>query len=266
MPYLANTANLQLAGFAIVTMGWVLGCISTGLVQWRVWHVENTTIITSGIAWIGIWRACFFSQTLVSTNLRTMYCHEFSAMDSFLPYEIFFAQGLMVTAIILGAAGKALCMFALKNVYQNSSNLSLTTRCFTIGGILDLIAGLCIIIPVAWNLHSVVNNFSISFPSTYYMPTKPEKQEIGAALPVGIVAAILFFISGCCLLCYKLPRGPDSKIFPYPSEDSLFSDRWSVVSYDRSSAISNAFTKPSAHPIINCDGIKNEAFELDERL
>ncbi|XP_053312849.1 claudin-34 [Spea bombifrons] len=268
MPYLAHTAHLQLAGFAFATVGWILSSVTTGLVQWRVWHVANTTIITSGIAWIGIWRTCFFSQVLVSPNQEIMYCQEFSVTDSFIPVEIFVAQGLMVVAIILGATGKAFAACGLRNVYQGSSRITLIHYWFTVGGILNLLSSFCIIIPVAWNLHSVINNYGISFPSTYDMPSSPETQEVGAAIPVGIVSAILLFLSGTFFLSYRLPDTLISKVSPLSPEESIFSDSLSMSSRFSSKSLSLASRKHFTKPVLNCDGIYNEAYEseLDEKL
>ncbi|KAM3932861.1 claudin-34 [Leptodactylus fuscus] len=266
MPYLAHTGNLQLAGFAILTVGWILGSISMGLVQWRVWHVGNTTLITSGIAWIGIWRTCFFSHVLVSQNLETMYCQPFSMTDSFIPREIFVAQGLMIVAVILGAVGKAVCVFGLKNVYQSTSQASVVSHWFRAGGILILLSSVSIIIPVAWNMHSVANNFSIPFPSTFDMPSSPEKQEVGAAISVGVVSAILLFTSGIFFLSYRLPKDLDNRVHPISEKDSIYSDSVSTISgYTRNST--NSLSLQNFAPL-NCDGIKNDAFvwEIDDML
>ncbi|XP_075054283.1 claudin-34-like [Mixophyes fleayi] len=267
MPYLAHTANLQLAGFVFATVGWVLCSITTGLVQWRVWHVDNSTIITSGIAWIGIWRTCFFSDVLVSPKLETMYCQEFSVTDSFVPREIFVAQGLMLVAMILGAMGKTACAFGLKNIYQGSSHVSIIHYWFTAGGTLNLLSSISILISVAWNMHSVVSNFSISFPSTFNMPSIPQKQEVGDAISLGIVSAILLFMSGIFLLCYKLPPFLDHKTH-IRLEESVFCESQSVNSKVVEKSGTFVSLKISANPTLNCDGITNEAFvwEIEEKL
>ncbi|MEE6519113.1 hypothetical protein FKM82_030599 [Ascaphus truei] len=262
MPYLAHTANVQLAGFAFATVGWVLGSITTGLVQWRVWHVANSTIISSGIAWIGIWRTCFFSRVLVSPNLETMYCQVFSVKDSFVPPEIFVAQGLMLVAIFLGAAGKVTCAFGLKNIYQGTAPITVITHLFTAGGIFNLFAGVCIIIPTAWNLHSVVNNFSIDFPSTFHMPSRPERQEVGAAIAIGILSAILLLMSGVLFLHYRQPVIFDPKVHPILVVEDRCSDCWSITTNPKS----YISARSSVDHIPNCGGITNEAFELDEKL
>ncbi|XP_063813401.1 claudin-34-like [Pseudophryne corroboree] len=263
MPYLAHTANLQIAGFFFATVGWVLGSITTGLVQWRVWYVANTTIITSGIAWIGIWRTCFFSHVLVSPNLETMYCQEFSVTDSFIPQEIFVAQGLMLVALILGAMGKAACVYGLKNIYHRTSSIWLTA-----GGFLYVLSSISILISVAWNMNSVVSNSTIAFPSTFSMPSSPQKQEVGAGISLGIVSAIVLFISGIFFFCYKLPPFLDNRTHPISSENPVLSDSLSVTS--KVAEVSGSFVslKSSANPTLNCDGIKNEAFiwETEENL
>ncbi|XP_029457702.1 claudin-34 [Rhinatrema bivittatum] len=266
MTYLAHTVHLQLAGLAFATVGWILSSITTGLVQWRVWHVANTTIITSGIAWVGIWRSCFFSDILISPSLRTMYCQEFSAQDSFLPREIFVAQGLMLVAVILGGMGKVSTVCALRNVYQGMPSGTEVMKWFITAGVLNLVAGVCILIPVAWNFYSVAHNFTISFPSSFYMPTSPLKQEVGAAIPVGIVSAVLMLLSGIFFLAYKLPAVSVLRVHPFTTEEGSKSDNCSISakhtfpSKNRTSIGSSLDHKPY------CNGISNDAFELNEYL
>ncbi|XP_063813402.1 claudin-34-like [Pseudophryne corroboree] len=268
MPYLAHTANLQLAGFFFATVGWVLGSITTGLVQWRVWYVANTTIITSGIAWIGIWRTCFFSHVLVSPNLETMYCQEFSVTDSFIPREIFVAQGLMLVSMILGAMGKAACAYGLKNIYQGLSHVSIIPYWLTAGGFLYVLSSISILISVAWNMNSVVSNSTIAFPSTFSMPSSPQKQEVGAGISLGIVSAIVLFISGIFFFCYKLPPFLDNRIHPINWEDPLLSDSLSVTSGITGMSGSLVSMTSSISASSNCEGIQNEAFvwETEENL
>ncbi|KAM5180748.1 claudin-34 [Mantella aurantiaca] len=262
MPYLATTVHLQLAGFALATVGWILGSIATGLVQWRVWYVTNSTVITSGIAWVGIWQTCFFSHILVSPNQKTMYCQKYSVTDSFVPREIFVAQGLMLSATILGAMGKTASVFALRHVYHGTSQFNRIFQWFTLCGILNIFASIIILIPVAWNLHSVVNNFSINFSSTYYMPSSPQRQEVGAAICLGIVSAILYFWSGVFFLAYKLPQLFNNIVHPISSNDSVFSDSVTTREMERSASFTSLSTYGSMP--LNCDGIRNEAFEWDE--
>eukprot|EP00076_Gallus_gallus_P012237 XP_015129218.1 claudin-34 [Gallus gallus] len=208
-PYTMNsliaTSHLQLASFALGTIGWILCTVSMGLVEWRVWHVDNTTIISSGIAWVGIWKVCFISYNHVSPGYEEQFCHKFSGYDSSIPGEIYAAQGLLVIAMVTGLLGLTATIYALRNISMGISRKTSITRFFLVGGCFYVCAGLCVLIPVSHNFYSVTHNQSIAFPPSYLMPSSPVAQEAGAAIPIGIIAAILLLLSGTFSLSYRFP-------------------------------------------------------------
>ncbi|NXJ14864.1 CLD34 protein, partial [Odontophorus gujanensis] len=191
-----GTSHLQLASFALGMIGWILCTISMGLVDWRVWHVDNTTIISSGVAWVGIWKVCFISYIHVSPGYKEQFCHKFSGYDSSIPGEIYAAQGLLVIAMVTGLLGLTATVFALRNISMRIRRKIPITRFFLVGGFFYIFSGLCVLIPVSYNFYSVTHNQSIAFPPSYYMPSSPVAQEAGAAIPIGIIAAILLLLSG----------------------------------------------------------------------
>ncbi|XP_025972967.1 claudin-34 [Dromaius novaehollandiae] len=205
MRSLVSTSHLQLAAFALGTVGWIMCAISMGLVEWRVWHVDNTTVISSGIAWVGIWRVCFISYLHVSPGYKEQFCHKFGVLDSFVPHEIYAAQGLLLIALIMGLLGLTATVFALRNIYMGIVDKTLITRFFLVGGFFYIFSGLCVLVPVSWNFYSVTHNESIAFPPSYYMPSSPVTQEVGAAIPIGIIAVILLLLSGTFSLSYRFP-------------------------------------------------------------
>ncbi|XP_042666903.1 claudin-34 [Centrocercus urophasianus] len=205
MSSLIDTSYLQLASFALGTVGWILCTIAMGLVEWRVWHVDNTTIISSGIAWVGIWKVCFISYTHVSPGYEEQFCHKFSGYDSSIPGEIYAAQGLLVIAMVMGLLGLTATICALRNIYMGISHKTAIIRFFLVGGFFYVFAGLCVLIPVSYNFYSVTQNQSIAFPPSYLMPSSPVAQEAGAAIPIGIIAAILLLLSGIFSLSYRFP-------------------------------------------------------------
>ncbi|KAG5833503.1 hypothetical protein ANANG_G00276610 [Anguilla anguilla] len=73
------------------------------------------------------------------------------------------------------------------------------------GGALQLLAGACALVPLSWNLNSVVANRTISFPPRFNVPPAPVSQEVGAGIAVGITAAILVTASGLAFLSYRFP-------------------------------------------------------------
>ncbi|KAI4794383.1 hypothetical protein KUCAC02_032098 [Chaenocephalus aceratus] len=102
MKYVAHTAHWQFLGLTFGVLAWILTVATTGLNEWRLWFVSDVSVVTSGVAWVGIWRACFYSHALpVIEN-----CRSISISDSFAPAEIPVAQVLMVSALVCGLLGK----------------------------------------------------------------------------------------------------------------------------------------------------------------
>ncbi|XP_043927705.1 claudin-34 [Protopterus annectens] len=269
MTYLAHTAHLQLASLASGTIGWILSLILTGIVQWREWDVANTTVITSGVAWVGIWRVCFFSDILVSSESRVMYCQRIGVLDSFVPPEIFAAQGLTIVAVIFVGMGKMTTIFALRKVYFGTEveQWSQVYALFLIGGILYLISSVCILVPVVWNLHSVMTNQSIAFPQEFYMPSAPQTQQVGTALPLGIISCFLLLITGIFLVRYRLPSTSHAKVHPesrdHDEHDAGVSGTLSRETFSSMSSVLFSSVDQTSNSHL---GIDNEAYEFDDKL
>ncbi|NXN93166.1 CLD34 protein, partial [Rhinopomastus cyanomelas] len=200
-----STSHLQLAAFALGTVGWILCTVSMGTVEWRVWHVDNTTVVSSGVAWVGIWKVCFISYLHVSPGYKEQFCQRLSGYDFSIPHEIYAAQALLLIALFMGLLGLTATGSALRNVYMGVAHGTLITRFFLLGGCFYVFAGLCVLVPVSWNFYSVTHNQSIAFPPSYYLPPSPTAQEAGAAIPIGIAAVVLLLLSGVFALSYRFP-------------------------------------------------------------
>nr|XP_012418089.1 PREDICTED: claudin-9-like [Odobenus rosmarus divergens] len=199
---LINSTNHQVAGFAIATVGWILTTTSMGLVEWRVWYMDNTSLFPSGLVCVGMWKGCIYHH--VSNNRATL-CHRYSYRDTYLPLDIRVSQNLLVVASILGLLGRASIIFALRNVYMGILQENATFNPFVASGILNLAAGICISIAVVWNYHSVMNEEGITFPPSLSIPFKPNTQKIGSAFLVACLAAFMMVLSGLLFLSYKFP-------------------------------------------------------------
>nr|XP_035948593.1 claudin-34-like [Halichoerus grypus] len=198
-----NSANCQVAGFAIATVGWILTGASLGFVEWRVWHMDNISLFPSGRVCVGMWKVCLYHH--IGNYKRATLCRHYSYLDSYLPLDIRVSQNLLLLASILGLLGRASSVFALRNVYMGVRQGNATFNPFVASGILDLAAGICISITVVWNYHSVVSEESITFPSSLAIPFKPSTQEVGTAFLVACLAAFMMVLSGLLFLAYKLP-------------------------------------------------------------
>lgn len=219
MPYLAHTAHAQFVGFWAGAVGWILTIVATGLVEWRVWEVSDLSIITSGLAWVGIWRVCFYTSVLVSSEYAAMHCQRMRLTDTYMPNEIVTAQVLMLLAFILGFFGNSSVIYGLRNIYFGLDETRSITLAFSFGGGLLLLAGVASFIPLFWNLNAVVANQTIRFPPNFNMPSAPDDQYVGSGIAVGISASILVVLSGIVFLSYKLPEGLSSKIKPQRTKE-----------------------------------------------
>ncbi|KAM4560421.1 claudin-34-like [Odontesthes bonariensis] len=205
MAYLAHTAHAQFGGLWLACIGWTLTAMALGLIQWRVWQVSNTEVITSGEAWIGIWRACFNSHTAVTDGLRTMHCSSISLTEENTPPEIAAAQLLMLPALLLGLCGYAWGIYTMRNAYFGVKKSSLVRVGFISTGALFLTAAGMSLIPLLWNLSSVVTNRTVVFPPEFKLPESPESQRVGCGIWVGMLGAVLMVSSGIIFCSYRLP-------------------------------------------------------------
>lgn len=203
MTYLAHTGHAQLGGLWLGFVGCTLTAVALGLIQWRVWLVSDREVISSGVAWVGIWRACFNSRTLVTPGFKVMHCKYISLTDAFTPPEIVAGQVLMFLSVLVGLCGNAGGVYALRNVYFGMENNSPIP--FFTSGALSLMAAIMSLIPLLWNLSSVVTNQTIKFPPEFQMPQAPDSQYVGCGIGVGMVGTALMIVSGIIFCMYKLP-------------------------------------------------------------
>ncbi|XP_051870406.1 claudin-34 [Pristis pectinata] len=254
----ASGAPWQLVGFVLGAVGWIGASIAMGLIQWRVWHV-NPAEIDSGVAWVGIWRACFYGNRLASPPLRRMFCQAMGSGETFVPREIAAAQVLMVAAVLTGAVGKAAAASGLKGVYVGGGQVRLALGA---GGCFHLLASICTAIPAGWNLSSVAGNRTIAFPPHFHLPQSPWAQEAGAAIYVALFSSGLLLLAALLLFSYRNPPLlPSGKV--HPSSLDL-SDGTSLIS-GASIALGSSLRADSfsQYSWSSC-GVDNQAFRSED--
>lgn len=233
MAYLVHTAHLQFAGLLLGFVSWILTAVSMGLVQWRVWHVADITNITSGVAWVGIWRACFPSRALVSSELQVLYCRSIPFRDPSTPTEVSVAQVLVPVALMLSGGGNACAVYGLRRVYFGMERMKLLRVAFSVAGALSLLSGVCTMLPLAWNMRSVAANYTIDFPPDFHMPPSPVRQDVGAGLSLGMLASILTILSALTFIFYRLPKAvphrQNSGAESAPNQSSHSNHEWAAM-------------------------------------
>ncbi|XP_061540708.1 uncharacterized protein cldn34a [Phycodurus eques] len=202
MLFLAHTAHWQFVGLLAGCLAWILIMATAGMDEWRLWHVDpenHTALITSGVAWVGIWRACFHSHAL--PKMET--CQSMGVSEGFVPVEIRVAQVLVVLAMLGGLAGNAAAVVAVRRVYFSIEDGGGVRAPFVLAGALNVLTVALVLVPLVWNTSSVLNNGTIPFPPRFRLPVAPASQGVGTAIGVGFVAAALMLISGLLFLSYQ---------------------------------------------------------------
>ncbi|TKS74857.1 Claudin-34 [Collichthys lucidus] len=199
MKYITHTAHLQFFGLTAGIVAWILIMATAGLNEWRLWHVADESVITSGVAWVGIWRACFYSHVLPKLEN----CQSISISDAFVPIEIPVAQVLIMLAVICGLVGNISAAVSMRMAYFSVEDRRNLRPMFVVAGTLYMMAGTFCLVPVVLNMNSVLNNNIINFPPEFHLPEAPVKQQLGSAIAVGMVASILSLISGVLFLSYR---------------------------------------------------------------
>ncbi|XP_076583283.1 claudin-34 [Chaetodon auriga] len=199
MLHLAPTAHWQFLGLMAGVVSWIFIMITVGLNEWRLWHVADASVITSGVAWVGIWRACFYSYVLPETEN----CQSISISDEFVPTEIIVAQVLMMVGVVCGLAGNISAVAAMRMAYFSVEDRRNIRLLFLLAGTLYFMTGVSCLVPLTWNMNSVLDNNSINFPPEFHLPAAPVRQQVGSAIGVGMAASILMLISGLLFLSYR---------------------------------------------------------------
>lgn len=180
----------QLVGLFLGVIGFLGSIITCGLPQWRVTAFIGANIVTSQVIWEGLWMNC------VTQSTGQMQCKVYDSMLE-LAQELQAARALTVIAIIAGVFGILLAVVGGKctNFVEDEVQKS---RVAVAAGIVFIIAGLLVLIPVCWTANTVIRDF--------YNPTliAAQKRELGASLYIGWGTAGVLILGGG-LLCSSCP-------------------------------------------------------------
>ncbi|XP_063343637.1 claudin-4-like [Pelmatolapia mariae] len=180
----------QLLGLFLGVIGFLGSIITCGLPLWRVTAFIGANIVTSQVIWEGLWMNC------VTQSTGQMQCKVYDSMLE-LAQDLQAARALTVIAIIAGVFGILLAVVGGKctNFVEDEVQKS---RVAVAAGIVFIIAGLLVLIPVCWTANTVIRDF--------YNPTliAAQKRELGASLYIGWGTAGVLILGGG-LLCSSCP-------------------------------------------------------------
>ncbi|KAG8509854.1 Claudin-4 [Galemys pyrenaicus] len=184
--------GLQVMGIALAVLGWLGAILSCALPMWRVTAFIGSNIVTSQTIWEGLWMNCVVQST------GQMQCKVYDSLLA-LPQDLQAARALIVICVVVGVLGVLLSVVGGKctNCVEDESAKA---KIMIVVGVVFLLAGLLVMVPVSWTAHNIIQDF--------YNPlvASGQKREMGAALYIGWAASGLLLLGGALLCCNCPPR------------------------------------------------------------
>ncbi|XP_077596684.1 claudin-like protein ZF-A89 [Stigmatopora nigra] len=182
-----TSAGVQMLATFLCVLGFLGAIVTCALPMWKVSAFVGSNIVTAQVFWEGLWMNC------VKQSTGQMQCKVYDSMLA-LPRDLQAARAMVVIAILLMLLGLLMASAGGKctNCLEDETAKS---RVVAAAGVLCLVGGLLLLIPVSWSAHVVIRNF--------YNPVLggSQRRELGAALFVGWGSAGLLLIGGALLLC-----------------------------------------------------------------
>ncbi|XP_053317132.1 claudin-1 [Spea bombifrons] len=185
-------AGLQILGYFIACLGWVGFIVATAIPQWKMSSFTGGAIITAQATYEGLWMSCVMQST------GQMQCKTYDSLLQ-LDRTLQATRALMVCGILAGFFAVCIAAVGMKCLTCLQDDEVKKAKVAVVGGIIFIIAGLCVLIATAWYGHRIAQDFySIITPTN-------AKYEFGPSLFIGWAAAALAIIGGA-LLCCSCPK------------------------------------------------------------
>lgn len=189
------STRCQMLGLILALIGYVGAILICGLPAWKVSAFIGANIVTAQIFWEGLWASCVVDST------GQMQCKVYDSLLA-LPQDVQASRALVVIALIVGIFGILLVTIGGKCTSFVADEVS-KAKVVIAGGIIFIITGFLVLIPVCWTTNTIVMDF--------YNPVivDAQKRELGASIYIGWGSAAMFFLGGG-LLCSSCPPKDDT--------------------------------------------------------
>ncbi|XP_039418910.1 claudin-4-like [Corvus cornix cornix] len=185
--------GMQVLGIALSVIGWLASILCCALPMWRETAFVGNNIVVAQIIWEGLWMSCVVQST------GQMQCKVYDSLLA-LPQDLQAARAMVVVAIVLAILGTLLAVAGGKctNCVEDDTAKA---KVMILSGIIFIVAGILILIPISWSANSIVQDF--------YNPlvSDSQKRDLGSSLYVGWAASALLLLGGGILCCTCPPRG-----------------------------------------------------------
>ncbi|XP_041919576.1 claudin-8-like [Alosa sapidissima] len=180
----------ELIAVCLAVVGLFGAAAVTGMPMWKVTAFIEENIIVMETRWEGLWMNCYRQA-----NIR-MQCKVYDSL-LFLPPDLQAARGLMCASVALSGVGLLLALAGLQCFSCLREQPRLKRTLLMVAGGMQLLASVCVFIPVSWTGHVIIRDF--------YNPLliDAQRRELGEALYVGWVTGAVLFASGLAFLCRR---------------------------------------------------------------
>ncbi|XP_027784812.1 claudin-8 [Marmota flaviventris] len=185
------TYALQIAGLVLGGVGMVGTVAVTIMPQWRVSAFIGSNIVVFENLWEGLWMNC-----MRHANIR-MQCKVYDSLLALSP-DLQASRGLMCAASVLSFLAFMTAILGMKCTRCTGDNENMKSRILLTSGIIFIVTGMLVLIPVSWVANSIIRDF--------YNPIvdAAQKRELGEALYIGWTTALVLIAGGalfCCAFC-----------------------------------------------------------------
>uniref|UniRef100_A0A4W5KB61 Claudin n=1 Tax=Hucho hucho TaxID=62062 RepID=A0A4W5KB61_9TELE len=184
--------GLQIMGVMLAMIGWLGTILTCAMPMWRVTAFVGANIVTAQVIWEGLWMNCVVQST------GQMQCKVYDSMLA-LPQDLQAARAMVIVAVIVGVCGVMMAIVGGKCTNCMEDEAAKAKACI-ISGIVFIICGLLILIPVSWSANTLIRDF--------YNPLviEAQRRELGASLYIGWGSAGLLLLGGGLLCCNCPPK------------------------------------------------------------
>ncbi|XP_041340845.1 claudin-4-like [Pyrgilauda ruficollis] len=179
--------GMQVLGIALSVIGWLASILCCALPMWRETAFVGNNIVVAQIVWEGLWMSCVVQST------GQMQCKVYDSLLA-LPQDLQAARAMVVVAIVLAILGTLLAVTGGKctNCVEDDTAKA---KVMILSGIIFIVAGILILIPISWSANSIIQDF--------YNPlvSDSQKRDLGSSLYVGWAASVLLLLGGGILCC-----------------------------------------------------------------
>ncbi|XP_071780857.2 claudin-8-like [Centroberyx gerrardi] len=182
----------EIAAMCVGLVGLIGAAATTGMPMWKVTAFIGENIIVMETRWEGLWMNCYRQA-----NIR-MQCKVYDSL-LFLPPDLQAARGLMCCSLALSGLGLLAALAGMRCTSCFQDNDRVKTIILMVAGGMQLMASICVFIPVSWTGHVIIRDF--------YNPLliDAQRRELGEALYIGWVTGAFLFASGALFLCRRVP-------------------------------------------------------------